>query len=440
MQLVRSPQFLCAFFLPHSWVVANFVGAVLRFEALPDGWNNLAIIAQVSHHIAFSLLVSHHHRMQALGFMDSATKYAALALIYSPVDNLAFLRSFASCHVNRFIQQSDTKDREIALVYLARALRQSPKLEKEIVEAYTALLMNGQDHRRCIQSLLAMAPLFETAPPNIQAMRVASLAICYRDAHEGDLAVEYFEKAVELAPTESSYHYELGGMFKRSEFSTLLDVNRALQHVQRALELAPNSAVVTYSLASIYAIARQLDQAIELYERAYRLDSTLEVALVEAYQLKQTVCNWRDRDALARRLISLTKKQLAKAVPVASSGLSAPHLTPWYGLSMRLPRGMQLALARRHAHVEAMRAVEFVSVALAAAQAEAKVNKEMFERQDRDDSGGSGDSAPSSAPSSRASIVASKGRGSASSSATSASSAARRRPLRPPRQTPATRL
>jgi hypothetical protein len=26
---------------------ANFVGAVQRFEALPDGWNNLAIIAQV---------------------------------------------------------------------------------------------------------------------------------------------------------------------------------------------------------------------------------------------------------------------------------------------------------------------------------------------------------------------------------------------------------
>jgi tetratricopeptide (TPR) repeat protein len=355
--------------------------------------------------------------------MDSATKYAALALIYSPVDNLSFLRSFASCHVNRFIQQSDTKDREIALVYLARALRQSPKLEKEIVEAYTALLMNGQDHRRCIQSLLAMASLFESAPANIQAMRVASLAICYRDAHEGELAVEYFEKAIELAPNESSYHYELGGMFKRSEFSTLLDVNRALQHVQRALELAPNSAVVTYSLASIYAIARQLDQAIELYERAYRLDSTLEVALVEAYQLKQTVCNWKDRDVLARRIISLTKKQLAKAVPVATSGLSAPHLTPWYGLSMRLPRGMQLALARRHAHVEAMRAVEFVSVALAAAQAEAKVNKEMFDRQERDEVSSQSDTpssptaqAPAATP--RSSIVASKGR---SSSATSAS-------------------
>lgn len=35
--------------VPHPLLLsaANFVGAVLRFEALPDGWNNLAIIAQV---------------------------------------------------------------------------------------------------------------------------------------------------------------------------------------------------------------------------------------------------------------------------------------------------------------------------------------------------------------------------------------------------------
>ncbi len=372
--------------------IANFVGAVQRFEALPDGWNNLAIIAQ------------------ALGFMDSATKYAALALIYSPSESLAFLRSFASCHVNRFITQSDPEDREIALVYLARALKLSPKPEKEIVEAYTALLMNGQDHRRCIAALQSIAPLFESAPNNIQAMRLASLAICYRDAHEGALAVQFFEKAIELAPNESSYHYELGGMFKRSEFPTLLDVNRALLHVQRSLELAPNSAVVTYSLASIYAISRQLDQAIELFERAYRLDSTLDVALVEAFQLKQSVCNWKDRDMLTKRIIALTKRQLSKPVPAAAQGVGAPHLTPWYCLSMRLPRGMQLALARRHAHVEAMRAPEFVPAAAAAAQAEAKVNKEMFDRQEREEAIASGEVPPPPPPRTSSSIVASKGR------------------------------
>jgi hypothetical protein len=76
------------------------------------------------------------------------------------------------------------------------------------------------------------------------------------DAHDGDAAVEHFEKAIELEPSDSAYHYELGvdevpqrrivngltcvvtgGMFKRSEFATLLDVPRALHHVQRALEL-----------------------------------------------------------------------------------------------------------------------------------------------------------------------------------------------------------
>jgi tetratricopeptide (TPR) repeat protein len=95
--------------------------------------------------------------------------------------------------------------------------------------------------------------------------------------------------------------------FKRTEFPTLLDVARSLVHVQQALELAPNSAIITYSLvththkpigvlrssinyhttrkAGSYAIGRQLEPAIELYERAYRLDPNLEIAMVCAVVL-----------------------------------------------------------------------------------------------------------------------------------------------------------
>lgn len=88
--------------------------------------------------------------------------------------------------------------------------------------------MNGQDPQRCIKQLESLEQRFATAASKIRAMRLAAMASCYRDAHNGDAAVEYFEKAIELEPNDSSYHYELGGMFKRSEFATLLDVPRAL--------------------------------------------------------------------------------------------------------------------------------------------------------------------------------------------------------------------
>jgi tetratricopeptide (TPR) repeat protein len=112
--------------------IANFVAAVKLYPALSDGWNNLAIIAQ------------------ALSMMDSATKFAALGIseraacvaralarscnlaVFSPVERVAYIRSFASCHVNKFIQENQPIDREIALVYLRKALTISPTLEKEV--------------------------------------------------------------------------------------------------------------------------------------------------------------------------------------------------------------------------------------------------------------------------------------------------------------------
>ena len=51
---------------------------------------------------------------------------------------------------------------------------------------------------------------------------------------------------------------------------------------------------------------------------------------------------------------------------------------------MDLPPGMQLALARRHAHGEAMGASETSAAALAAMVAETRVNKELFARHAKD--------------------------------------------------------
>lgn len=39
-----------------------------------------------------------------------------------------------------------------------------------------------------------MEERFEEAPSEIQAMRLAAIATCHRDAHNGDLAVDYFEQ------------------------------------------------------------------------------------------------------------------------------------------------------------------------------------------------------------------------------------------------------
>ena len=119
--------------------------------------------------------------------------------------------------------------------------------------------MNGQDPQRCIKQLLSLESRFASASSKIRAMRLAAMASCYRDAHDGDMAVEYFEKAIELEPNDSSYHYELGGMIKRSEFATLLDVPRAL--VTRSLaesgeerERCVCACVVTVQTSIVFSV------------------------------------------------------------------------------------------------------------------------------------------------------------------------------------------
>lgn len=135
--------------------------------------------------------------------------------------------------------------------------------------------------------------------------------------------------------------------FKRTEFPHLMDVSRALTHVQQALELAPTNAVVTYSLAGVYSIANQLEQAIELYERAFRLDPKLEIAFFEAVQLKFTICDWKNRDALLAKIVALVEEQLAKALnnSLLKRDDTATLLTPYtFGLRVLFPdKNAQLA-------------------------------------------------------------------------------------------------
>jgi hypothetical protein len=57
------------------------------------------------------------------------------------VERVAYIRSFASCHVNKFIQESQPIDREIALVYLRKAMTISPTLEKEVRPRFVRLYL-----------------------------------------------------------------------------------------------------------------------------------------------------------------------------------------------------------------------------------------------------------------------------------------------------------
>jgi superkiller protein 3 len=122
-----------------------------------------------------------------------------------------------------------------------------------------------------------------------------------------ELAIEYFQKAIEINPNNAEAYYNMG-----SAYDDLKNYDEAILCYQKALEINPNNARAYLNMGYAYKNLKNYDEAIRCYRKAITLDSnyllpyTMLIFLYEdlkSYQeviwCSQEVLNIKPNDIMA---------------------------------------------------------------------------------------------------------------------------------------------
>jgi tetratricopeptide (TPR) repeat protein len=93
------------------------------------------------------------------------------------------------------------------------------------------------------------------------------------ETNQPEQAIEYLQKAIEIAPSDSKAHQQLG-----KAYFNLNELPKALAELEKAADLAPNNAPVHYVLAQVYRKRGLQEKAKLELDRYTKLNATHSAA------------------------------------------------------------------------------------------------------------------------------------------------------------------
>ena len=78
-------------------------------------------------------------------------------------------------------------------------------------------------------------------------------------------AIEYFQKALEIRPTDSKSYRGLGG-----SYTSMRKYDEAMKFINKGLEIAPDDIYLLTFLADAYRYQRKFDQALDVYQKTLK--------------------------------------------------------------------------------------------------------------------------------------------------------------------------
>ncbi|KAJ2446635.1 hypothetical protein H4S00_001851 [Coemansia sp. D1744] len=91
-----------------------------------------------------------------------------------------------------------------------------------------------------------------------------NMGICQYMLKNIDCAIEHWKKSVQMDPKGADAYVSLGNAY----FLSKKESGTAIDYMQKAIELAPNDPEIQFNLACMHESQGSLDQAIELYTQA----------------------------------------------------------------------------------------------------------------------------------------------------------------------------
>lgn len=202
-----------------------------------------------------------------------------------------------------------------------------------------------------------------------------NLANTYRDLGRAREAEEMYRHAIRVRPHFAGAHSNLGNLLKEqhkmhealAEYqlaisydpnftnayanmgNTLKDLGRfpeAIAAYLKAIELQPSFADAYANLASVYKDSGRFDEAIANYRQALAMKEsaglpTDPIAWCNLVHTLQTVCDWRDRDAIFAKTWEIIHEQMSRS--------EVPAVQPHHALAYPFSAAKQLEIAQHYA-------------------------------------------------------------------------------------------
>ena len=113
----------------------------------------------------------------------------------------------------------------------------------------------------------------ELEPDNVDVM--TNLGVTYYRLGRLDEAIEVYTKAIAVAPEDADIRSNLAAAYvqKQGPGGGTDQLSLALEHYQKAIELAPALAEAHYGAGTVYALLGRIEEAIDEFEAFQELDA-----------------------------------------------------------------------------------------------------------------------------------------------------------------------
>jgi tetratricopeptide (TPR) repeat protein/tRNA A-37 threonylcarbamoyl transferase component Bud32 len=148
------------------------------------------------------------------------------------------------------------------------------------------------EHTQDPEKLLGVVQMWvELYPDDIEARAI--LAGVRQGRNERELAIEQFEKVLEIDPSRTEFLQAIAGIYlNMGEF------DRAVQYYESYLEKDPGDAEAYQALGGVYEVQGKYDEATKHYEKALVIDPSQVRVLVDIGDIESKLNN--DQDALEK--------------------------------------------------------------------------------------------------------------------------------------------
>jgi len=150
---------------------------------------------------------------------------------------------------------------EQAQVFFGQALKNDPKSAEALYGLGSAYLQlqKADEARECFQRSLELHASYPGTPPNAWN----NLGILAARTGNTDLAIQYFQRALQIDPEHSIALQNLGSAYRQKK--DWPQAKRALEH---SLALNPDDPEANYSLGMVYAQQNDIERAYDYLQKA----------------------------------------------------------------------------------------------------------------------------------------------------------------------------
>lgn len=218
----------------------------------------------------------------------------------------------------------EKKDLVQAFIYLYRAYREEGRSEKalellrkgvqdnpddyNIVSNYGILLVEMRKYDQGIDVLKQALNLVDFDP-----LTWNSLAFAHWRKGEEEMALEYYQKSLELDNTFAMTYHSLG-VFYFSAFSRSKrreDYERSMEYLKKAIEHDPNLFIAYKALGVGYKVGGRIDAAISVWEKALIINPADHSVILNLGQANFELGNKSKALQYFERYLFLNKKNLS---------------------------------------------------------------------------------------------------------------------------------